>query len=302
MYFKVVKKVLDECIVTYCDCQNIDQKIVDGFIRDHIDRTAIGHRNPNPNIAYQDPLCRLGYLFKHAGANACLFERTVEKSDALKAVIGSSDKTTLSICTVGGGPGTELLGLTKYLIRHQISPEQVKFTVLDKTHHWGETWDHLADCCEDALRSGLPTWPSINKSFHPMDVMSQDSYRPCAFMFRRTNVFVFNYLLSENQVRLSDFGHCLDEMIVRSPGDALFVFIDRLERQTEFRTQVRETISLSGLAILSDFELGGCMDDPEADLGSYPTRFGFRPRRWFRTHAGRHPTVFAVVAEKGRRH
>src|SRR5258707_11394015 len=86
-------------------------------IRAHIDCTAKEHQKDEPEIQYEDALCRLGYLYRHATANATLFELVLGESGELRAAVRQSVEQRINICTVGGGPGTELLGLAKFLLR-----------------------------------------------------------------------------------------------------------------------------------------------------------------------------------------
>ena len=109
---------------------------------------------------------------------------------------------------------------------------------------------------------------------------------------------MFNYFLSENQVRLAEFKLALALIIQRAKDETLFVVIDRLERNTTFRQDVIDVLQQSGLTILEQNTIEGVMDDDESILDDYVKRFGRRPRRWFRTPQQRHPTVFWIVAQK----
>ena len=80
-----------------------------------MEHTSREYRSQNPQIDYRDPLCRLGYLYRHAAANATAFERGLNNSNLL-ANFSDAGKQDLNVCAVGGGPGTELLGLAKHLI------------------------------------------------------------------------------------------------------------------------------------------------------------------------------------------
>src|SRR5690606_25196920 len=119
-------------------------------------KTATEHRRDEPAIDYDDALCRLGYLYRHAPANATLFEQVLLGSGELRGKIRDAAHNVLRIFAIGGGPGTELLGLAKYLLRRQRSiPRKIRFTVLDNVPHWGETWEQLAEAVEDELRTSL---------------------------------------------------------------------------------------------------------------------------------------------------
>ncbi len=299
-YFSTIKNVLDLAIANYCQTSGQSQASVDQDIVAHIAATSNQHRNPDPNISYTEPLCRLGYLYVHAGVNATLFEQTIRKSSQLAAMIHSHTDRNLSICAVGGGPGTELLSLAKYALTEGLTLDNVSFTVLDNVPQWGESWNHLSD----AIRVGQS--PSIirniTRGFYPMDVTQPASYQSYAWLFQSIDLFVYNYLLSENQIRLADFGNALKEMVVRSRNGTFFVFVDRVEYASgcHFGSQnAEDLVQLCGLTMLNKMDFADCVTDRELAFGDYIKRFApRRPRRWYRTPQNRNPTAFAVVAQK----
>lgn len=297
-YFDTIKKILDQSIQSYSAREGKPIPLIDAEISAHIKNTSPEYRNPDPNINYNDPLCRLGYLFTHAGANATLFERTIDYSSHLKTLISSKSAHCINICTVGGGPGTELLGLTKYLLKTNTAFHEIFFTVLDSVPEWSETWSFIADESVNAFLQNLNPPPNINRAFQPMNVVQASSYKSYAWLFAKADLMVFNYLLSENKIRLPSFTNALNEMILRTPTGCYFVVIDRLERGTSFRQDVINIFNNSGLHLHENIEIDDVMSDAEAALGDYPVRFVSRPRRWFRTPNYRNPTVFALVAQK----
>lgn len=302
MYFETVSKVLALAITDYCQDKGITAQKVDLEIAQHIKNTADQHKNPDPDIDYQDALCRLGYLYVHVGANARIFEDTISQSPMLSHFIQSNSGQSISICAVGGGPGTELLGLAKYLLLQRRIPSDISFTILDSVPQWAETWGYLSDVVQEIFKNELNTSPVIHRTFQPMDVTDPTNYTDYPSMFRRLNLVVYNYLLSENQVRLENFSAALVDTVRRVPSGCIFAFIDRLEYDTvsQFsRTDVRSLINTSGLQILEEGELAGVVTDSESVLDEYRQRFSQRrPRRWYRTPNGRRPTVFTIIAQK----
>ena len=116
MYIELVRRVLEDAVTLHV-VQT--QRTVDEVLREiseHIDVTSREHKRDEPEIRYDDPLCRLGYLYTHAAANATLFEKVLGHSDELRGKIDGASQEALNVCSLGGGPGTELLGLAKYLL------------------------------------------------------------------------------------------------------------------------------------------------------------------------------------------
>jgi len=302
VYFTVVKNVLDHCIPLYASLSGLTVEDVYRLIEKHIKKTRNEHRSPDPSIDYENPLCRLGYLYVHVGANATLFERTLLQTPHLARVIENAARGVLTVCAVGGGPGTELLGLTEFITKKlDIPPRRLRFTVLDRVAQWGESWSVLADQCRsifDAHFHDLGFSLSIESNFQPMDVTDPSSYANYGWLFKPTDIFVFNYLVSENKVRMDAFRNALAAIVDASRSGATFVFIDRLEADGAFSASIKQTIQDVRLCFVNDFTLGESMDDSESDLGDYPKHLKARPRRWFRTKCNLNPTVFVVVAQK----
>ena len=234
--------------------------------------------------------------------NATLFEQTIRQSSQLSTLIQTHTNQSLSICAVGGGPGTELLSLAKYVLTEGLTLGAVSFTVLDSVPQWGESWNHLADAIQGQKQQGLSVIPNINRGFFPMDVTQPTSYQTYAWLFHDVNLFIYNYLLSENQVRLADFGNALNEMVARSRNGTFFVFVDRIEYAPgcHFGSQnAEDLVQLCGLTMLNKMDFADCVTDGESAFGDYINRFApRRPRRWYRTRQNRNPTAFAVVAQK----
>ena len=70
MYFKIIRNILEMRVPSYAQDNNLSEEQVLLEIRQKMDHTSREYRSQNPQIDYGDPLCRLGYLYRHAAANA----------------------------------------------------------------------------------------------------------------------------------------------------------------------------------------------------------------------------------------
>jgi len=304
-YFETLKKVLDKALAEYDDPEGRRLHQVDAEIVKHMQKTTKQHYQPEPDIDYDNPLCRLGYLYTHAGANANLFERSLARSCILKELIKSKNAKRLTICAVGGVPGTELLGLTKYLLinTNGSAPKEIRFRLLDKVEEWNETWEQISDACSDSLlQNGLQV--AIHPFPNRIDVIDPTSYKNLAWAFRNVDLFVFNYLLSENQIRLNDFAGALSEMVNKASSGCYFVFIDRVEydrqRSTFDMEAVKRIVQATGLPMEEDFPLGHVMTDDKQVWCNYLQRFSPRKPRFslMRDDKDKNPTVRVFVAKR----
>ncbi|MFZ4659651.1 MAG: hypothetical protein ACOYNY_21775 [Caldilineaceae bacterium] len=304
-YFETLKRVLDKALAAYSDPEGRSPSQIDAEIVKHMKETTKQHYQSDPDIDYDDPLCRLGYLYTHAGANATLFERAISNSTILRNLLKNRKAKPLSICAVGGGPGTELLGITKYLLTsaNGAVPGELKFRLLDKVSEWSETWEQISEICIDSLsQQGIPI--AVKPFSNEMDVVDPASYKKFAWAFGNVDLFVFNYLLSENQIRLNDFACTLSAMVNKASPGSYFVFIDRIEydllRSTFDMETVKRIVQATDLIIKEDFPLGRVMTDSKNAWGDYLQRFSPRnPRFSFETNdKDKKPTVRVFVATR----
>ena len=197
-----------------------------------------------------------------------------------------------------------MLGLAKHLVTHPpTSPKEISFLVLDQVDEWGDTWELLKKAAKSELRSTGQPGITIEANFKTMDIVDPASYSKYVSLFGDVDVFVFNYLLSENQLRIPLFGGALQEIARRAKSGAYFLVIDRLEQLTSFRNDVNDAFLLQGLTVLQEVEIGNPpnhrMTDDYAALDPYLAAFGNRkPRQWFRDWKTQVPTVFALLAQK----
>ena len=89
MYFKLIKCVLDGAISAYADENSLSRDDVCKRIGTHLEQMSKEHQEDDPSIPYEEPLCRLGYIYKHVGANAYLFEQALRGNAHLRHILKS---------------------------------------------------------------------------------------------------------------------------------------------------------------------------------------------------------------------
>lgn len=302
MYFEIVKQVVEQGIADYAAAYSIGRDEVLTKIRSHIDHTHEQHYELNPEISYDDPLCRLGYLYRHAGINATLFERVLIEDQVLQTTVSNAVAAgRLSVCSLGGGPGTELLGLTKYLMqREKYALLRIDFTVLDNVNHWAESWRQLAKATEGSLLAGQNSMNTmIADHFLQIDALDPSSYDGYPSMFKDTDIVVCNYLFSENQTKLDDARQSIARLVDAAREGCMFVVIDRHENDTDFVSEVVSIFdSLTGTVETNVFT--GIMDSDEqkSELGDELLERLRNPRVQFRPDYLGRPRVFWFATQK----
>ena len=301
MYIELVRNVIEQAVALHAANTQQPQDQVLSQIKDHIEATSREYRKDEPDIRYRDPLCRLGYLYMNVPAHATLFEKVLMESDNLGRKINNASQGVLNICSLGGGPGTELLGIAKYFQQRPdlVPPRKIAFTVIDNVLEWAETWQQLADAVEEDFRSSYPQQvfapPTINQTFLPLDVLNHSSYENYAFQFGKADIVVFNYLFSENKTRLGGAQQALESLARVTSKNCAFVVIDRLERDERFKNEVVHLFKSAFNVEVVAQTLGGKLDIDEqtSEMGQMLTATLKRtPRVKFFTDLSRHPTVF----------
>ncbi|HYD16065.1 MAG TPA: hypothetical protein VEA77_06660 [Hyphomicrobium sp.] len=302
MYMTLVRKLVELSVEKYAEQNDLTKGQVLEKIREQIDATSAQHFQPKPNINYKSTLCRVGYLYRHGPAQATLFERTLRGSSLLQAKVRKAYGDNLNVVAVGGGPGTELLGLGKYLLDHEPKhPRRINFAVLDIIPHWAETWKMMAREVEATLERRLRNTgnrvPAIAPMFHPLDVVDPDSYDDYDFLFDDADIVVFNYIFSENKTQLDSARRAVRHIWRKVPKGCVFVVIDRLEQNTTFQSDVENLIKAATGGVVPTIKTIGDTIDEAADMGSL-TRTLLNPRMKFFTPTYRNPTVFWCAFEK----
>ena len=300
MYFRLLKSVIENAIELHANETDQTKQAVLEQMNNYIIETSRQYREVEPQIHYDDPICRLGYLYMNAAANATLFEKVLYFSRDARDILTNSAQDTLNVLSMGGGPGTELLGLVKYL-RNQddLPPRRIDFTVIDNVFQWSETWRALAIAAEHELRSSLiqdgiePT--AIAPMFLPFDVFDHSQYRGVAGQCRAADLVVFNYIFSENKTKLDEARKAIEQLSNLTSDECVFLVIDRLESNGLFNQAVQDIFESTFGTSIEHRTIGTSLDPDEqvSDLGPLLTQNLSRtPRLTFYNRQSRNPTVF----------
>ncbi|WP_152555249.1 hypothetical protein [Desulfonatronum thiodismutans] len=231
--------------------------------------------NGVPNLNYQCQDCRLAYLYIVASSNANTFKHVLETNADLNTYVMNlaRNNKNIKICALGGGPGTELLAMTKFFHEQRLGYcVSVDFQLLDKVQEWANSWYGIRNTINCTLqsiygvdRNGWPILPSGN--FITCDVTNPGSLMNTGNIWGQ-DVYVINFLLSE--VFNDDPGVriFIKEIASMAPVGSRFVFIERKGSMWASRIQ---KIAAEANLILSNFyesQLNKDYDEFPEDLGN----------------------------------
>ncbi|XP_038055907.1 uncharacterized protein LOC119727901 [Patiria miniata] len=90
---------------------------------------------------WSDPANRCAYVFLYLMQHCHLVFSSLQYTS--KILNSWQNKSNLKICSIGGGPGSDLVGLTTFLRKKGIFPPLLECLVLDLYPNWKDTWDMI---------------------------------------------------------------------------------------------------------------------------------------------------------------
>lgn len=110
--FQLVKDVLDEIysVIPFSDDSQKDKAIKAelSLLRGKYAKL----KSSGTPIDYENPITRFSYIYGYVTSHANIVYEIIESTNLLSALM-DSDK--VSMTSIGGGPGSDLLGVIKYL-------------------------------------------------------------------------------------------------------------------------------------------------------------------------------------------
>ncbi|XP_022079619.1 uncharacterized protein LOC110973245 [Acanthaster planci] len=104
-------------------------------------QNGLRYAHSNFRSDWNDPANRCAYVFVYLMQHCYLVNGSLQYSD----VVAKSwrNKSNLKVCSIGGGPGSDLVGVTIFLRENRIFPPSLECLVLDLYPTWKDTWDTI---------------------------------------------------------------------------------------------------------------------------------------------------------------
>ena len=283
-----LRAVLSQTRDVICDRYGITEaeafERTQAFIKDNSERWRL----EEPNINYNDPFCRMAYLYMNVAVHATLVEQAFSSYPAIKSLIDrrTTAGSDLQICVLGGGPGSELLGIVRYIQRLNLNrTTHLDLVLVDQIKEWDESWHALKTGIDQQLKINYGDdrgrWPvTISRSFLPLDMTNEADFAYFATRFGQIDLFLVCYLVSELKSSLESLERVIDLLVSRSNPEVMILFIDRDER--DVREAVDHLISRNKLLRSQGLiEVRGRLEDNLEDLGEWYINLPSLPRqRW----------------------
>lgn len=187
--FELVKIALDELYAEACKMYGpkTDDSIKGRFeyLRSSYSELTNHGRKP---VDYKDPATRFAYVYSYVATHGDYVVRLLNLAAGKLGKIFNSETARLSC--IGGGPGSDVLAVLKYL-SDRAGDEPVKRLVvylLDREQAWADTWTELDDKIKGEFQ--------LNANFQPLDVTLPDSWKSQR-KFLDADIFTLSYFMSE---------------------------------------------------------------------------------------------------------
>ncbi len=264
--FQLVQKVLD---ATYDEVPGTDAER-DAAIRSSL--RAMSDRYLTKLVTeggpdFKDPVTRFAYVFCYVPVHAHWLYELMTWSPEAAAVF---DNARVRVTCLGGGPGSDLVGVLKFMAKQGKSPT-LYCEIVDGCVQWKQTWSDLT------YELNLETSVHTNYIIH--DVGNEESWNdPCHF--GKADLFTLNFFGSE----IFRLGEKAERYIAgvfnkAKPG-AIFLYNDNNSAQfyewldgIAAASSVKTLIAKQGRrSIVSD------QAEQRGSLGRFEAKFDYRPR------------------------
>ncbi len=264
---QLIKQVLDEA---YGDIPG-NEAAKDAAISAEISRLSNSYARLTDSarvaIGYSSPVSRFAYIYKYTVAHADYIMQLIEQHRELRDLFTGDE---VSVACLGGGPGSDLLGILKYMIRNGCEPALTCY-LFDRERAWGDSWSEVAK----SLEADFQLYPV----FQQMDVTDPDTWRSYK-KFLGSDLFTLSYFMSEiwsfKDTAEPFFDHCYGSA---KPG-AMFLFIDNNDANGEFASWHDAIAAKHGVEILSSTscKMAFSNEEEKRHLEPYYSKFGW-PKR-----------------------
>lgn len=266
--FKLVKSVLDDLDSLIKKIHGPDateqvQKRLNTLSGEYKNLTST-LRNP---VDYADPVTRFAYVFSYVAAHSSYVKQRLLSSESIKELLNTDE--ALRVTCVGGGPGSEMLGLLQACMEVDRS-KPLSVWLLDREESWSETWAEIDERLESKFK--------LSTNFRQTDVTSYKTFDNLQKAFS-SNIFIMSFFLSEIYSFREEANDFFNRLVTDMPIGARILYIDNSSPQftsyaeSIFNTNQFELIgSETNIYILPDYS------EQTSDIEPYKSVFSRSPK------------------------
>ncbi len=234
MLFQLIRETVETLIGSEVETKTTSRAAILRKSKKAADEQSEQYWSVSPVLNYESVYAQIGYIYRQGAANAYMF-KSAYSNPAVSKKLKSTSRRTLRAVAVGGGPGTELVGLAAILCGHYRKdwPRRIRFLVIDRVPAWANCLTVIRRIVARHLKAVANTHsqkpPKISESFLALDVFDEASWSSFNAAFDGADIVVLNYVLSENKVKLEGLARMVKKLRKAIPSGCLVLVIDRAE-------------------------------------------------------------------------
>lgn len=205
-------------------------------------------------VNYSDPATKFAYVYKYAASHADMVYQRISESATLRKLF---DRDKLKVCCIGCGPGSDLLGISKFLAIIGKSP-QLNVALYDREVSWSKELSAIFKKAMDIRRLDI-----TNKNF--------TQYKH----FTTIDLFTIVYFVSEAYTDRDNAEHFFNYLFDNMKPGSIMIFVDN-GTPTDFYQWFDNLVrnhNLETIAEENDHRFRFSREEEKTDLGIYYTKF-----------------------------
>lgn len=261
--FELIKTVLDD---TWTE---IPEPKVERVLRRIKDMSArYGDLTQHDPPDYADAITRFAYIYKYTSCHANLVAQKLASIPQVQHLAQGDTGSWLNVACIGGGPGSDFLGVIKYLMGKYYKGS-LKCYLLDRESAWGDSWADV-DQRTDTLDFRIST------HFQVLDVTKRDTWESQS-RYLKAQLFTFIYFISELYKKPNELEAYLAHVFDRASSGAMFLFVDNDKPMFyELFDGVAQARLIQVASKSERYVID--LDEQKTDLGDHFTRIGHQPK------------------------
>lgn len=216
---------------------------------------------------YSSAARRFAYIYKYTTCHANIVAEKIAEVPELTALF--SGEGWVDVACIGGGPGSDFLGIIKHMIRNR-STSNLKTYLLDKEPAWGDSW-------ADVERRAADFDFQVFTHAQVLDVLVPNTWT-AQTRYRRADLFTFVYFISEVWRLSAKAAPYFANLFQAAKPGSLLLFIDN--NSSQFYDHFDTLATTAGLQRVAGGEEKFQMEysEEKTDLEPYYSKLVHKPK------------------------
>lgn len=169
-------------------------------------------------IDYSKPATQFAYLYCYVTSHANTTYELLLKEEESSQLVSIFNQEEVNVVCLGGGPGSDLLGLIKFMEVHKKKAKLV-CAIYDKEKNWQDTWQ----CVFKGFKASFP----CKIGFRYLDVYKH-TVSECHAKSENVDLYTMSFLLSEVCSNKEQAHPFFLDLFNRAKVGSRFLFIDNV--------------------------------------------------------------------------